>query len=241
MNAEQYGKGINELFKIWKQQHANDENIHKNMPKTQYPEAFIRDGIPYPQEYFSQPKEKRVLFVLKESNTTKSDEQSSATDFSLDSDALDWYRQIVDGTKDTTPFLRTKLAQAFIAITNTDFHGREVSEREAIKRIAVINLNKRGGVGRAHGNKIINYTKDYNNYIKKQIELIDPKYIVCCGKCSGEYIGDLLKKEVYKNSLPKKCVFIMIGHPSRRISATKFVDECKAETSNSNGIVTSVV
>ena len=231
MTAEQYGQGINELFKIWKQQHVNDENIQKNMPKTQYPEAFIRDGISYPQEYFSQPHEKRVLFVLKESNTSKSDEQSNATGFSLDSDALDWYRRIVEGVKDTTPFLCTKLAQAFIAITNTDFPGRESLEQEAIKRIAVINLNKRGGVGRAVDNKIINYTKDYSNFIKKQIELIDPKYIVCCGKCSGEYIGDLLKKEVYRNSLPKKCIFIMIGHPSRRISATNFVDECKEELS----------
>ena len=210
MTAEQYEKAVCDLFRLWKQQHLQDGNTSKNMPKTQCPEAFIRDGIPYPIEYFTQPREDRVLFVLKESNAKCADKNSSS---------LSWFRDFVEGCEDENPYLRTKLASAFNSIT-----GSDLSAREAIKRIAIMNINKRGGTSSSIDSVLREYAKDYKErYIKKQIELIDPKYVVCCG------VYGVINDTVYNGNPPPTFMLLDVRHPSRGISVEGFAEVCKKQ------------
>ena len=52
--------------------------------------------------------------------------------------------------------------------------------REALKKTAVINLNKRGGDKVLQKRIFKNYCKKYAPFIKREIELIDPDVIVWC-------------------------------------------------------------
>ena len=44
-----------------------------------------------------------------------------------------------------------------------------------------MNINKRGGASSADLIKLNDYAEKYKQYIKREIEIINPDYIVCCG------------------------------------------------------------
>ncbi|MCL2153650.1 MAG: hypothetical protein FWH57_11975 [Oscillospiraceae bacterium] len=208
--VEKYEKSIEDLFNRWKSLHLNDGEIAENMPKTQRPSAFIRDGLPYPHKYFSLPIEKRLLFILKESH---------AENAHINSSQLNWYRDFAEGCDDSGQKLRSKLASAYISLT-----GTSITDREAIRFLAVININKRGGSSSAADRVLENYACKYKGFIKDQIILINPKYIICCG--SG--IHNLVKKIIYEGAVPADTVLINMYHPSRRgIDIEKFATDCK--------------
>ena len=68
-----------------------------------------------------------------------------------------------------------KLKQIGISLTN--------KKQFSLKSVAYMNLNKRGGIAKANNKVIRGYLeKYYEAYIKKEIEIINPKIIaVCCG------------------------------------------------------------
>ena len=61
---------------------------------------------------------------------------------------------------------------------------------EQLLKIAAINLKKESGSHTANNKIIWGYAKEDQLFLKKQIELYDPKIIVCCGTPTG----DILKK-----------------------------------------------
>lgn len=68
-----------------------------------------------------------------------------------------------------------------------------------LSQTAVLYLNKRGGKGAADDISI-RYAQYYIAFIKRQIELLNPKTIVCC----GEEIFRLVVMEVFQNKKRKK-------------------------------------
>ena len=69
-----------------------------------------------------------------------------------------------------------------------------MTSRQIIDTAAVIYVNKRGG--RESSDDVwLNYGYEYIQFLKRQIRLIDPKVIVCC----GEEIFKLVAKEVFSN------------------------------------------
>lgn len=51
---------------------------------------------------------------------------------------------------------------------------------DILKNISYMNINKRGGSNRTKASDLRKYAVNYKDYIKREIELIDPDLIVCC-------------------------------------------------------------
>lgn len=67
------------------------------------------------------------------------------------------------------------------------------------EKAAVLYLNKRGGKGAAD-EVSLDYGQYYMEFIKKQIRLLNPKTVVCC----GEDLFRLIVMEVFQNKKQKK-------------------------------------
>ena len=65
--------------------------------------------------------------------------------------------------------------------------------------IARINLKKTGGSGEADDNKVLAEAKSYKAYLKKQIENLDPRIIICCSNSNNKnmILEDFLNPYIY--------------------------------------------
>lgn len=80
-----------------------------------------------------------------------------------------------------------------------DPSGAGTDIKSLLKQSAVLYLNKRGGKGAADDISI-QYAQYYIAFIKRQIELLNPRTIVCC----GEEIFRLVVMEVFQNKKRKR-------------------------------------
>ena len=97
--------------------------------------------------------------------------------------------------------------------------------KEALKKIAFMNLNKRGGFGNIQGENFLKYIETYKDYIRREIEIINPDVIVwcACNTYKKKYM-DAIFDDKYKNVwqqkelvLNKKEIPILrMWHPSVR-------------------------
>lgn len=164
-------KSIQDLFDLWKEAHKNDVNFAENSNATHI-SAFVADGCPFPDEY-----DGKALFVSKEANHDNADENSSQV-FA--------YRNFANGEEDwANNYMRTKYALMHNVIAN-----ESLPAREAVRKIAFMNINKRGGTSKTTDKKLLKYGKDYAHFIKRQIEIISPQYIICCGKLVDRIVVD---------------------------------------------------
>ena len=159
-------KVLNELFKEWKKEQGNEPNdsCEKTFPKNangqipnieEYKSSFCVDG-------FLSDKFNGVLFVLKESNTEGNPELNDTF----------WF-------KDCQGAKRWKLYRNSMIIYLEKCVGKGLKYQEC----AYMNLNKRGGYGKCNDEQLTNYVNNekYKQFILKQIEIINPKHIICCG------------------------------------------------------------
>lgn len=159
---------IDDLEKVWKNahEHESDENYQINTPsingKFIDKKKYIKDGF-----LTKDSKSADVLFVLKESH--------------LDADEdIFWFQRVLNNEREDPRKYKEKLSIINCFLTKND-----------IKNAAYININKRGGCGRTDPNTLSNYAYYYRLLIKKQIELIKPKYIVCAG-CFNIFVKNVI-------------------------------------------------
>lgn len=95
------------------------------------------------------------------------------------------------------------MANAFL---NDNFEELE-KDSSILKNIAFINLNKRGGFSTCNWETIEGYVKKYADNIRREIDIISPDMIICCGKG----IKNLLSNHISNISQFKICEII---HPS---------------------------
>ena len=87
-----------------------------------------------------------------------------------------------------------------------------------LQKIAYMNINKSGGSSRTNTTKLWEYANYHKDYILKEIELIDPNLIVCCGKLVYEIITDILGTKINDHKV------IEVYHPSYyRISDKEYL------------------
>ena len=207
-----YEGEIETLFSKWKERHIADDDFAMNMPNLYIKEAFVRDGVPFPDNYFELPFEKKILFVLKESNYP---------DVLGDYSQVDRYCDFANTGVDNW---RGKIREKFATIYNaTMVPGEKLKLTEAIKYVAFININKRGGGASSNKKTLGQYATKYKDLIKEQIELINPMYIVCCGTYN------FMLNNVYEGVAPTNSVtLIKMYHPSYWVkSFQEFVDDCR--------------
>lgn len=92
--------------------------------------------------------------------------------------------------KDEESFRKKKIFQRIIAIQNiikARLDGNIKNEytysdfNEIKKQIAFMNINKRGGSSSTDFKELNKYAEKYKEFIKREIEIINPDYIICCG------------------------------------------------------------
>lgn len=186
MNANEYNKAINKLFSDWITEHKNDEKVEKD--------SFWCDGIIDFNSY-SNAKLK-ILFIAKEANA---ENQEASSEHSC----LDWYNNLIYPENYTRRYpdrarMREKIGRMAYYLLKMSSKISEEKRRtptqeeyiEALKSIAIMNINKRGGNSSANYDRLKEYIEDYGEYIKTEIEKIEPNIIVCLG--SYNLLKDLI-------------------------------------------------
>lgn len=158
-----------------------------------FKDSFCPDGVTSRVGNESSKNRCQVLFILKESNVT-------ATDGNYDYDYF-WFNEKVEESDRETYAERFELAIQRLIET-------QGLNQEDSKLYGYMNLNKRGGYGGNYNKALEAYVQEYQSFIRKQISLLSPKYIIGC----SELVYNLLKKYNLVEDPSAKVYYIY--HPS---------------------------
>ncbi len=144
-------------------------------------DAFIRDGIVDPEHYETP----HILFVLRDMNCQS--EHNLCEDLAYDGSGWKTWNNIGRWTK--------------ALLDGDEKYPQDMSTAkrvEQLKRIAVMNLKKEGGVSRTVGNELLEAVQTQRDLIYKEICLCAPSIIICCGLTVSGITGNatLLKEYV---------------------------------------------
>jgi len=192
------------LFELWKDAHATEEpescektfprSRKGDVPKGKFKTSFCRDGYLTGQESLERP----MLFVLKESNAIgKEKEGEFCGKFWLQENV---HKAIFAGALNEKEPKWVKLDKNAWRYINwvrrhyqkwagTDDPSKHVNP--FCNPIAFMNLNKRGGYGSTDSERLKNYVEEYKDYLKKQIEIVNPRLIICGGIGTDEIVKSL--------------------------------------------------
>ena len=207
---------MEDLFSSWKiVQHKESDlsYLSSNIPG----DMFLPDGVIDMAQYSAAPK--KVLFIAKEANWHQPESNNSVT-------SAFWHREVAFGRTPKTQF-SNRLSLLANAIMNADTQNYTVMDKDhaVLQSVAVINLNKRGGYSYCVWNTLNTYVKKYQGFIRKQISLISPDLIVCCG-----YDVKWLLQEYAL--APKTVQTIWVYHPSYfAISDADYLDQLRCAMS----------
>lgn len=192
---------LDELLNLWRLVHRCEDDtsyISGSVPQ----EAFLPDGIINELSY--QQSGRKILYIAKEANWYEPDNNKEANEASAANEIF-WHREVAYGRASETGFSK-RLAMMTNAIVNNDYTNIN-KEHKALRSVAVINLNKRGGFVSCEGNTLEGYVQRYWEFIQREIELIAPDLIICC----GAEVRDLLNKYV---PIADNVQIAAVKHPS---------------------------
>lgn len=184
-------KSLNELFTFWKCAHCEEVNFEEttfmgdgtNPPIPR--ESFIADGII--DKYKYNKVGRRVLFILKEANIGKPEYREFNP---MQGDQRIWYLKYIHGImSDNKSKQCEKMGiMAYYLQNNTQCQESpnkmvptDEDIRDALESSSFMNINKRGGGASSNPLKLEKYYNRYKNFIKKQIELLNPSSIIIIG------------------------------------------------------------
>lgn len=143
--------------------------------------AFIRDGVVDPQ-YYETP---HILFVLRDMNCQS--ERDLCADLRSDGSGWKTWNNIGRWTK--------------ALLDSDEEYPQDMSTMrrvEQLKRVAVMNLKKEGGVSRTAGKELLEAVQAQHEMIYEELCLCAPSIIICCGLTASGITGNatLLKDYV---------------------------------------------
>lgn len=170
---------LEELYVLWQTSHHMEEDKAK---ETCYQEidqrSFHIDGIVCPQKFSG------VIYLLKEPSLKQYIEKGLT--FPVITDIRQGLRKYRRGFQNEYGYLvgmqRILLGEEEKGLTN----------QQVADTLGIVYLNKRGGK-EVQDNVWLKYSYAYIEFIKRQIQLIQPRVIVC----GGEEIFDLVIEEVF--------------------------------------------
>jgi len=167
---------VEALFSKWReaQRKEPDEVFRSYSPSGAVPkESFLPDGIIDLAEYAGAKT--KILFIAKEAHWFQ---PQNGNDALKPADGLFWVQNVVkerlSSGRGGTNFSRRLALLA----------GRALSEPDpyrALQKAAFLNLNKRGGFRGCVWRTLEGYVGQYHHFIRREMELIAPDCIVCCG------------------------------------------------------------
>ena len=193
---------IKELFKKWKEEHKKDILYEFDTPRFKGKlipkETFINDGFCISKSI----KENTILYISKESHEYN---KSSNTN-EVKQHEYTWLKDCFTEGKNLIFPRRIKMMQ-------------EILEKD-MDDITFMNINKRGGFANTDMVILNTYAMQFSDNIIKEIEIINPEMIICCGSGLKRIIEMIYKKhnkQINKN-------IIEVFHPSFVISDKKYKD-----------------
>lgn len=178
---------LEELYLLWQMMQQIEEEPYGSTCYGKIDQrSFHIDGIVSPEEFTG------TLYILKETNMRKYIQNGQTMPV-----ISDIRKQLASGKSRSgeTEYLE------HIAGMQRIISGEEksMSVQKLLKQTAVIYVNKRGGKGAADEISL-DYGRYYIEFLKRQIELLKPKTIVCC----GDEIFRLVVMEIFQNKRQKK-------------------------------------
>ena len=162
---------LEKLFDEWRKRHISEDYSNDKISKNN----FIPDGIIDEASYMQSPK--KILFIAKEAACLK-EENTIEKNFEAAQNDGFWCRRVVLGEEGGTSF-SSGLALLANAILNENFETPE-KDISALRYVAFMNINKRGGFTECK-TKLSDYAQNYKDLIDREIKIISPDIIVCCG------------------------------------------------------------
>lgn len=162
---------LEKLFEEWQERHESENCSSENISKSN----FIPDGIIDEASYMQSPK--KILFVAKEAACLKKG-NTIEKNFEIAQNDGFWCRRVVLGEEGGTRF-SSGLALLANAILNENFETPE-KDISALRYVAFMNINKRGGFTECETDLDV-YVEKYKDLIDREIKIISPDIIVCCG------------------------------------------------------------
>lgn len=222
--AQEYRKEHLVLMKEWEQEGRKWIGSFKDKESRA---TFYSDGVINPEVWFEKGNKTRPLFVLKEVHENPPKNSNKHLDF-VGADEDIW-----EGKFRTWRRVGVLARGIFSVIENNgevpnydeSYYMDEKSYQSVLKRIAVINLKKFAG-GKsgqdAYSKATIVFPKhaefaeaDNRQYLSKQIQLISPNIIICCGVGIIDYIKPIADKLGIG-------MVLEVNHPSRIKSRETF-------------------
>lgn len=177
---------MEELFLLWQlMQQMEEEPTGRTGYGDIDPRSFHIDGVVSPKDFGG------TLYILKETNMKKQIRKGQS--FPVISDIRK------DLARASSPSGEVEYMKYLAGMERILGKMEDVEIKGLLNRIAVLYLNKRGGRGAADDISM-QYGQYYIAFIKRQIELLNPSVIVCC----GEEIFRLISMEVFQNKKRKK-------------------------------------
>ena len=164
---------LEKLFDEWRERHESENCSSENISKSN----FIPDGIIDEASYMQSPK--KILFIAKEAACLDKKKKTAEENFETAQKDGFWCRRVVLGEEGGTRF-SSGLALLANAILNENFETPE-KDISALRYVAFMNINKRGGFTSCQTRRLAAYVKKYKDLIDREIRIISPDIIVCCG------------------------------------------------------------
>ncbi|MYF10807.1 MAG: hypothetical protein F4229_07455 [Gammaproteobacteria bacterium] len=192
--------------------------------KRETQEELILDGMVDAAKYWDSPR--RLLFVLKEANY-RGNEGWDLKDYVAKGEWSHTWNNITRWTRAIHALPEELSWKDCLSPIGKDARVKELG------KIAFMNLNKRtGGTGVANITKIREAVEKDKCFIREQVEIYDPQYIICCGigfvfdltvpiilEREGERSCEETKRGVRYVKLPQGGHLIDYWHPQSRIQA----------------------
>ena len=163
---------LEKLFDEWRKRHISEDYSNNEISKNN----FIPDGIIDEASYMQSPT--KILFIAKEAACLK-EENTIEKNFETAQNDGFWCRRVVLGEEKRGTGFSSGLALLANAILNENFETPE-KDISALRYVAFMNINKRGGVTECK-TKLSDYAENYKDLIDREIKIISPDIIVCCG------------------------------------------------------------
>lgn len=201
---------LEKLFDEWRKRHISEDYSNDKISKNKTSKNkisknnFIPDGIIDEASYMQSPK--KILFIAKEAACLKKGNTIEENFETAQNDGF-WCRRVVLGEEKRGTGFSSGLALLANAILNENFETPE-KDISALRYVAFMNINNRGGFTECKTDLLRDYAQNYKDLIDREIKIISPDIIVCCGMG----VRDCLSGVDSCKSLP----VLEVYHPSAR-------------------------
>lgn len=174
---------LEKLFDEWRKRHISEDYSNDKISKNKTSKNkisknnFIPDGIIDEASYMQSPK--KILFIAKEAACLKKGNTIEENFETAQNDGF-WCRRVVLGEEKRGTGFSSGLALLANAILNENFETPE-KDISALRYVAFMNINKRGGFTECKTDLLRDYAQNYKDLIDREIKIISPDIIVCCG------------------------------------------------------------